>query len=82
MKKDEITPKSRQSVPEVISPPNVHQFVAKNAYELWRFQSRKDLFGDQDPGPPPSGSGGGEKAIDQPQLTPGSPNRDADRIEQ
>jgi hypothetical protein len=65
MKKNKITAKSRQSVPEIIPPPNMYQFVPKNAHELWSLQSRKELVRQQDFGMPPPGSGRRAEARDQ-----------------
>jgi hypothetical protein len=41
MEEKKITAKGRQSVPEIIPPPNMHKFVPKNAHELWSLKSRK-----------------------------------------
>ena len=82
MKENEVTAKSRQSIPEIIPTPNVHQFVPENAYELCSLQSRKELVGHHDYGVPPPGSGGGQKALNQPQFTPRSLNGSADGVEE
>jgi hypothetical protein len=34
MKENEITAQSRESIPEIIPTPDVHQFVPENAHEL------------------------------------------------
>ena len=82
MKENEITAKSRQSIPEIIPTPNVHQFVPKNAQELWSLQARKELVRHHNYGVPPTGSGRGQKALDQPQFTPRSLHTHADRVEE
>jgi hypothetical protein len=66
MEENKITAKSCQSVPEIIPPPNVHQFVPKNAHELWGFKSRKELLWQQDFRVYPSGSGRRAEARYQP----------------
>jgi hypothetical protein len=66
MEENKITAKSRQSVAEIIPPPNMHQFVPKNADELWSLQSRKELVGQQDFGVSPPSSGRRAEARDEP----------------
>jgi hypothetical protein len=66
MEENKITAESCQSVPEIIPPPDVHQFVPKYAYELWSLKSRKEIVGQQDFGVSPPGSGRRAKVRDEP----------------
>jgi len=66
MEEQKITANSRESVPEIIAPPNMHQFMLENANELWRLKARKVLVGQQDFGVSPPGSGRRAEARDQP----------------
>lgn len=70
MEKNQITAKCRQSVPDIIPPPNVDQFMPKNARELRNLQSGSEPVRQQNFGVEPAGSCRRAEARDQSQFTP------------